>query len=435
VLEGERTQEGHSTVTPIEIIVISSGLALTLYLASRILAVAPLPSTLLAITSLMVAATFFHPSSALVVSSDANYYWNWADDIRSKLDAGVPLEFSNLWPGKGLWPLILAVLDAGFGGMVLISITTNALLLGLTIQISQKTASVILGRKVSSLSALAVFCSPSLVLFGASPLRETIFWLGAALMLLGFVTFFYARRRLLGAVEVFIGSAVLLAIRPDASYPVVLYFFVGGTILWLAWRPDPPRLVQIASASIFVSGLVLSAPASFSFLSKSTPLESAEINVIDIKRNDLSSESVTTRFENLATLPTPVTDGICEIETTIYAICRGIETLPSFFLGPFPWEINVSPISVFLSLSSLHFLAILALFIRETAGRRHDRAFKIFVLGAVLLSALLFSTVSANYGIITRFKVLTMFILASVSQVALQRLLDRLILITKDLRR
>lgn len=406
-------------MTPIEAIGISSGIALVLWLVSRFMGVTPAPSMSLAIVSLLVGKTFFLPSSDFVLESDSYYYWNWAEDIRSNLDAGTALGFSGLWPGKGIWPLLLAVLDVGPGDLMLKSIVANALLLGLAIQISQKTASMILGRKVSTLSTLAVLSSPSLILFGSSPLRETIFWLGVTLVVLGFVTFFHASRGPLGLVEIVGGFVVLLAIRPDASYPIVLYFSVAGTILWLLWFPKSFQIRKLYTALTVVAGLIITAPVASSFF-----MGNPSTDLVDIKRSALSSASVSTRFEVVPGLPSAFPTGFCEGETFVTLFCIAIPSLPYFFLGPLPQ--NLGLVSVFLTLSSLHFLAILVLSIRETIFIKSHRSFNIFVLGAVLLSALVFSAVLTNYGIVTRFKVFSLFILAPAGQVALQRLLDRL---------
>lgn len=390
--------------------------------------VAPAPSMSLTIVSFLMGSTFFLPSSDFVLESDSNYYWSWAKDIRSNLDGGTGLEFSRLWPGKGIWPLLLAVLDIGPGDLELKSIVANALLLGLTIQISQKTASMILGRKVSTLSTLAVLSSPSLILFGASPLRESIFWLGVTMVVLGFVTFFHAGRGPLGLVEIAGGFVLLLAIRPDASYPIILYFSVAGIILWLLWPPQTFQIRKFFTALTLVAGLIITAPVASSFF-----MGNVSTDLVDIKRSALSSASVSTSFEVVPARPVAVVTGFCEGGTFATLFCEAIPTLPYFFLGPLPQ--NLGWVSVFLTLSSLHFLATLVLSIRETNVIKSHRSFNIFILGAVLLSALVFSSVMTNYGILTRFKVFSLFIFAPAGQVALQRLLDRLMFARNKSRR
>lgn len=298
------------------------------------------------------------------------------------------------WPGKGVWPLIIALLHFVAGPIRLSIIVLNALLLALALIFLQKSTLVLFGTKPKLVFVLLTVTSAPVLLNGPTLLRESIFWLGISIGIAA-ISFLSRNRNMPGLGLLLVSIAVILAIRPNLGIVVVYLLLFCSITVWLIQNG---RLVRSRIvASLLITGLASAAfPPLFDYLATDLSNVGESTEVIAVSLQDSSS---TTAFVPLAETPQ-----ICGTSSLGSMICRTTTNFPHSLLGPFPWEFGPEAIWVVGLASTLHFWGLITasvLLLRNTKNRT-PATVGLFIVSFVLL--LVISTVMTNYGILIRFR-------------------------------
>lgn len=343
------------------------------------------------------------PLSPLYVSSDGEFYQNWGYSLAEAWLSGQPMVSPQaLWPGKGLWPLIIGGFSAIAGPVTITLVVFNALTLVVSAMMLQK-ATYMLGGRSPRWSMVIVFLSSSpFLLWGPSLMREALFWLGVAL---GVLALCYASVHRFRSALLAVGLSVLvlLGIRPDAGI-VLVYGFVAMLIFLFGIVGRKRSPLRAVTTSLVLLSLVFSFPTAFEFA------RGADITGETIlgSSKSLSAENVTTAFGAYSEPSEPW----CESEFALMSagtavLCNAAVNLPYALFGPFYWEYGAGAVWLIVGASTLHFLVLSGLathYLVISKGRRWPL---LALLAVAASSMLMFSSVLTNYGILVRFRAAT----------------------------
>lgn len=339
------------------------------------------------------------PTSPIYLRSDGEFYQRWGYSLAAAWLSGEPMPSDRaLWPGKGLWPLIIAGFSAIGGPVTTTLIVFNGLILVLTVLLLQKATLLFTGRSTRWSMVVIALTSAPFAIWGPSLLREAIFWLGVSFGALA-LSYASVRRYRPSLLSVGISSLITLGIRPDAGI-VLTYGFVAALIL--VWAIQGRKLTWLWALGISITQLflALSLPSALQLLT------SSEINgdVITAWNDALAAETVTTGFGSRV--------GLCdsigrELALSGSVLCSAVVNLPFAMFGPFYWEYGASAIWFIAGASTLHFLVLAGL---ATIFVVISKGFRWPMLATLLVAAgsmLMFSSVLTNYGILIRFRAAT----------------------------
>ena len=379
-----------------------------------------------ALTSTLVIFPFFsilgillHDSaSPFFLPSDGQYYLDWSRALIDLWSKGTPTGFPQVWPGKGVWPVILATLgllvgeNVGVFGILLSAATVSMLSLVL-----EKTANVLGAKEAQWAILLIFFTSGPMLIFGPSLLREGIFWLGVSFGVLSLAV--ADRGHWIPSASYFVVSgAIMLAIRPDLG--LILGTTMGGVIIML-WgiRSGLSLYLRLLFVPVLLAGLAYVFGQALDFLRPSI-----EPSVVDNLQASLDKES-STRFVQLdPSNDSDQSDAIgpelfrnegvevlCESQLVLKVACDGFLSLPRFIFGPFPWEFQAEPVWFFAVAATLHFLIILFLALTNVFVDQPRVWLNLGILVLALATAVVFASILTGYGILIRFRVVTEIIL------------------------
>jgi len=367
-----------------------------LYRLAKSWKVSILPLAVLLPSFIGVGLILYVPLSPLYVRSDGEYYQSWGFSMAAAWLAGEPMVSPQaLWPGKGLWPLIIGGFTTIAGPITITLVVFNAFLLVLSAILLQK-ATLLLSGKLPRWSMVIVFLSSSpFLLWGPSLLREAFFWLGVALGVLA-LSYTSAHRYRSAFLVVGLSTLVLLGIRPDAGM-VLIYGFVSMLIFLCGIVGRKRSLLRAAASCVVLLSLALSFPTAFEFA----------------RGGEVTGESIVVSADDLRNANTAFSGSSwCAPElsreslaTTVLSCALG--NLPFAFFGPFQWEYGQEPIWYLAGASTLHFL-ILCGFTSYHLVISKGRRWPLLALLAVgAASMLMFSSILTNYGILIRFRAAT----------------------------
>lgn len=308
------------------------------------------------------------------------------------------------WPGKGVWPLVIAILHFVAGPVRLSIIVLNAMLLSLALIFLQKSTLLLFGTKPKLVFVLLTVTSAPVLLNGPTLLRESVFWLGISIGVAA-ISFFSRNENISGLWLLLVSIAVTLAIRPNLGIVVVYLLLFASIIAWLIQNGSLVRSRILGS--LVIAGLASAAfPTLFSQLATdlSTVGETTEVIAVS-----LQNPKATTAFvpfvpgEGIGENPSFVAQ-VCDSSAVGSIICRTTANFSHSLLGPFPWEFGPEAIWIVSLASTLHFWALVAASVLLLRNRenRTPATMGLFVLSFVLLLAL--STTLTNYGILIRFR-------------------------------
>lgn len=317
------------------------------------------------------------------------------------------------WPGKGVWPLIIALLHFVAGPIRLSIIVLNALLLSLALIFLQKSTLLLFGRKPKLVFVLLIATSAPVMLNGPTLLRESIFWLGISIGVAA-ISFLSRNRNVPGLVLLLVSIAVILAIRPNLGIVVVYLLLFASIIAWLVQNGNLVRSRILAS--LLIAGLATAAfPTLFNQLAlpgdpviyedeASVTRYEARVTAIAEALNRRATTAFIPFFDYLGQETPAFVENICDTISFGPTICRIAGDFPHTLLGPFPWELGPEPIWLVSLASTLHFWVLLTtsvLLLRRRENRTPAIA-GLFIVSLLLLLAL--STTMTNYGILIRFR-------------------------------
>lgn len=378
---------------------------------SRRINVQPLPLYVCLPIFFTIGMVLYLPMSPVYLSSDGELYQAWGNSIAASWrDEGDALD-RQLWPGKGFWPLIIAVLTIIVGPVHVTLIALNTIIFGGAIVAMQKATLQLSGDRSKWSMVVVVMTSVPFALFGASLLRESLFWLGVSGSVLA-LSYMRSHKIRLALIHFTWSALLLLAVRPDAGV-VFAYATAGVLVVLIGLRLKLHPGVRASSIALALLVLALSAPSAFSGLR-----EDADVSSITTVADALSDSGVNSAFtddssasEDAQTSAWPPLAEACDSALVVRVLCGGVENLPRALIGPFPWEYQGEFVLIAAGLATTHFLGIAVLagfFISTRVGRTWESAAIVAVAG---VSLLMFAAILNNYGILIRFRAATEILL------------------------
>jgi hypothetical protein len=398
------------------LLVLPCGLIAVLVAGKWKLSVLPFAALLLVLVATGLVTRL--PLSPLFVGlEDAGYYLNWASEIVRAWKSGEPWT-DGIWPGKGVWSLVIALLSFFPGELFISLIVLNSVVFSFSALLLQRATHLLFGAKPTWLFVLLMATNPGVLLYGPSPHRESIFWWGVSAGVVALAHLF-RDHKLPGLLWLLASTFVILAIRPNLGV-VISYLLVASSVAIWGTRKGARSLKRMVPGLVLTLALVASFPASFQFLAG---VEDVEERVAVVANGvALDGGGATTAFPE-SSLPqissgaescgdsadpdNGARDFFCDLGAYVSVLCDAVSRLPRLLVGPFVSEIGPEPVWLFASISAAHFLFLLAtsvLYLLRREGRNW-RSFSLISLG--LSSLVVFATVMTNYGIVVRFRVVT----------------------------
>ena len=342
------------------------------------------------------------PWSPVPVGGDFGRFEDWAFEILAAWDTAETYSGRAIWPGKGVWPTVIAGTYFLFGINPTLLLVVSAFVTGLTVLLIQL-ATQLLTQVESHLPALLYFVSSaSFVLFSSILIRDPFFWLGMAFCLvgLGYVsTSEYGRSTLF----YFLGTSLVIAFRPDFGV-VVIWSMVGLALM--AWVDSAGRVLlrRVLISLGLLAVLALSLLPTIELLSEAGRSASDKVSIYNEAHG---RESVVSSFN------TSISDGSTSesMSLTELVLSLGLAGLPNALLGPFPSEMNLEPVMVLAALSTIHLwiwsgLALYG-FHTSVSARFTKLGMVVIFFGILLVTA----ATMTNYGSLGRFRIVAEFFL------------------------
>lgn len=334
------------------------------------------------------------PSSPLYDPGDESLLL-WGREISSALRGEVPLaDLRQIWPGKGVWPLIIGLTGLVVVDPVLLPLAINSVVIGCIFLLLWKSAEIVGVRSQWMFFGLFLL-NPGLWVWGPLLMRENIFWVGFSMLILGMVSRGTTHFRVWSAWGA-AGATVLIGVRDDFGSVVVgvaLAWIAVEHAIYLGSRTPPVGRIRSAMVILLATGGTWLAYF-FSTGSLLAPYEGSTSDLVDVlrdRRESLAKDDVASRFEAEGSL----------------------DMLRHAFFGPFPSELSGGLAFVASGIGTQYFLivSILALVGASAIGPgRRIVVSQTILLGCTLLAVTAFSL--SNYGIQFRFK--TAFVIGMV---------------------
>ena len=356
----------------------------------------PSRQTGLLASALMVSIFLFgvlrlQPSSPLYDPGDESLLL-WGQEISSALRGEVPLaDLRQIWPGKGVWPLIIGLTGLVVVDPVLLPLAINSVVIGCIFLLLWKSAEIVGVRSQWMFFGLFVL-NPGLWVWGPLLMRENIFWVGFSMLILGMVSRGTTHFRVWSAWGA-AGATVLIGVRGDFGSVVVgvaLAWIAVEHAIYLGSRTPPVGRIRSAQIILLATGGAWLASL-FSTGSRTAPDEESESNLADF----LHSSRRVLRKD----------DVISGIDTEI-----PLEMLRHAFFGPFPSELSGGLVFVVSGIGTQYFLIVSILALVGASALGPGR--RIVVSQTILLSCTLLAVTAfslSNYGIQFRFKTAFVF--------------------------
>jgi len=353
----------------VSLIVFAGGLG---FLVTRRWDVSPAPFLVVAAVLILVGlSTQLAASPFYLGLSDGRYYLDWGFAISEAWRDGQPWSERVIWPGKGVWPLLIAVVNYSFGPVLIALIVINALVFAFSIIFLQKATALLFGvRPKWTIIALALTSSPVL-LSAPMVLREAIFWFGISAGILA-ITYLYRASFARGVAFLLLSALVVLGIRPNFGV-VIAYLLVAAAIAIWALRKE-----SISISRVFVGSTLFAVLCAtfFPMFYALTAIDDVEERV-SIVATALAKDGVTTALGGSSeVLEVPaegvedVPGAVCDSASYVRLFCDSLARLPFLMFGPFPWEIGPEPVWIVVVASTLHFLFLLTTSILNRPGFR-----------------------------------------------------------------
>ena len=341
-------------------IIVSAGCVA--FLVTRRWRLSPVPFWVIASLLILVGlSTQLSASSFYVGLSDGGYYLDWGFAISEAWREGLPWNDSavwphSVWPGKGLWPLAIAVLNYFFGPVLVSLIVLNALTLAFSVILLQKATVLLFGVRPKWTVIALVLTSPPLLLWAPTLFREAIFWFGISSGILA-VAYFYRGANPVGVGFLLLSVAVTLGIRPNLGVIIVYPLVVAAIGVW-AMRKGTSRPGRSFVGATLVAVLIATFLPASEFLIGTEDVAEA----VGVTADYLGRDAVTTAVP--IPLEVPVVGGevpvaFCVSASYVRLLCDSLARLPFVMFGPFPAEIGSESIWIVLILSTAHFLFLL----------------------------------------------------------------------------
>lgn len=337
--------------------------------------------------------------------SDGSYYLSWGRDISGAWQQGEAWNLRPIWPGKGIWPLAIAVFTYFFGELFFFFIVLNSLLVGFSAVALQRATDLLFSFKARWSLVAAILTSPAILLWGPTFFRESIFWFGICSFLLAFA---YLRIGKISVSVAFlaVSTTTLLLIRPNLGIVLVSLFITTWLAYWaIAGTGNAKTRLLVGLLGLLV--VWASFPGAFKVLAGGeNPAETVAVV------SEWISVSATTGIKVAETdqvdeLGEEVGSILCERSQFLENTCQAISRFPNVFFGPFPSERGPEPVWIFSTLASLHYLALFGVAALGAVRVRRKELSGVTLVLISIATMLLYASVMTNYGILSRFRVVS----------------------------
>lgn len=355
----------------------------------------------------------FQPGAFIPLAGDDGYYFQWGVEIAGVLREEVDGSGRQIWPGKGVWPAVIAIThliveDAFLAPLALATIASVALALAL-----HRATELIIGHSTPLVLALLMLLQPAFLGWGPTLNREAFFWLGTSLLVLGFA--YYIRESYLKALSSGVAGAVfVIGIRYEVGIPLA-YLMLCAALIYFVSYPSVAITGRrfhkwlIASPVWAFSTLV----TAFGFLWARNPALFSPIPVAaEDESGSVAAEVVELYLRNEVTRAYLGRDEV----TTAFQVSENpvlgvIEGAFRTVFGPFPSEMGPSLVWWILALSTLNFLLVLGLAMVFLLSLR-SRFFEYSGLALAALGCIVIIAFSiTNYGMVMRFRFVSQILL------------------------
>ena len=333
------------------------------------------------------------PQSPLYTGiGDGRRYLDWATQISTGFRTGDLDPQLLAWPSKSFFPILVAGGQLVFGDLYFAIILGNASLLGLSLLVLQKSASLIDRATTARSVAFLYLSNPAIHFWGPSLLRESIFWFGISLTILGLARL-KTSPSLASTVWISVGVVVQLLVRPNFGV-VSGYLFVGMAVFIGVVYSGWPRVARILALGASGLALFWSFPAAFGWFS----IPENPTQRIAQKFTSLGKDSVTTSvgLDNQSFAEPPA--------SALGLLVGGLKNFLNAIGGPTSGQINSEAVWILIVASQIWFLAVLGMHLAQYfVGRANfEISWPMTVGSAALIFAI--AIVITNFGALARFR-------------------------------
>ena len=364
----------------------------------------------------------FQPEAFLPPAGDDGYYFDWGVEIAGVLREEVEGSSRPIWPGKGVWPAVIAITHllvegAFLAPLALATVASVSLALAL-----HRATVLIIGHSAPFALAFLILMQPAFLGWGPTLNREAFFWLGTALLVLGFA--YYIRENYMKALSSGVAGAFLvIGLRYEVGIPLA-YLMLCAALAYYVSQPPIAMAGQrfhkwlVALPVLAISTLITTAgflwariptlfpifplavageSGSLADAGESGSLADAVVQLYlnnEVNRSYLSTDAVTTAFQ--------------VSENPILGVIEG--AFRAVF-GPFLSEMGPSLVWSILALSTLNFLLVVGLAMVFLLSSR-SRFFEYSGLALAALGCLVIIAFAiTNYGMVMRFRFVSQILL------------------------
>ena len=382
---------------------------LTAWTTARRTQVSLLPSAVILPVLFVLGMVFHLPGSPFYLPSDGAYYVAWGESISFSWSGAGERFDRQIWPGKGVWPTVIAVMHFLFGPVPITLIAINVCAFGLTVLALQKTVALLIGQSPKWSMVLVMLTSTPFLLFGPSLLRESIFWLGAAGVVLA-IAFMSRGRARWSLLSLSWASFALLAMRPDAGMAIVWSAAAVLAVLWILTGGRRSG-IKVALAAGALAALAASAFPALGYLNPKIDVSFVDTTVAGLSKSGIDTAFRPTVSDSVIPSSVGSDSSFCDLHVGVKVMCSGAANLMSALLGPFPWEYGAGLIWPVAGLATTHFLGLAGFSLYYLVRSRGQRSSAIAIAIVATITLLIFASILTNYGALIRFRAATEILL------------------------
>ena len=367
------------------------------FVSARGWKVSPAPFFVVALSLIVVGvSTQLSISPFYLGLGDGGQYLDWATAISEAWREGQPWNDRAIWPGKGLWVLLIAVMNFFFGPVLISLIVINAAVFSFSLILLQKTMGLLFGVRPKWTIIVLTLTSSPVLLFTPTLLREAFFWFGITAGILA-IAYFYRTSYVAGLAFLLLSVLVVIGIRPNLGV-LIAYPLVAVVIAMWAVRKGSVSISRILIGSSLIAVLGVTFFPAVSALATADVVETVTV----VSRSLANSGDPTTGLQQDKS---GGPSNFCNSTSYVGILCNSLARLPAFIFGPFLWEIGPEPIWIVVIASSLHFLFLLATSVLFLFQKKQRNLATLGLFALALITLLILAAVLTNYGIIIRFRV------------------------------
>lgn len=366
--------------------------------------------------------------------ADADYYHNGGLNILHWWKGIGSFPYSqDLWLSlmdKRAWPTGIALIYLLAGVTPFFVVQFNIILIGATSVVIAATIKTIDPTFTPKwLFSLLFLITPFLTVFGVTMGREAIYWFATSVMV--YATSKFIQGKLLAGFLLFLISGLVLVIfRPNLGIPQIYVFIIPIFVYWTIsyFKFEFKRVLLIAGIGLLIFASIFPAKA----------LVTTNAPPIDVIRQSLSSgansgfsqqpsipidefPSLNSEPESGKTVANSTSDAGGSNSLSDY-VTNALLSYPRALLGPFPSEFSTSPVMLLSEVNLLYWIVVLLLAVVGILQNRNRKEGLLFLCISLFCIAS-FSALLTNYGILTRFRSVSVIVLMPYSFYVLTQLL------------